>query len=68
MCRYEKAPDGSRYWLPDCMGGAVYGKQGCTCKMTPQKTKLEKKVDELEKRIALLEGAKNTEQQKEIQG
>lgn len=37
------------------MGGAVYGKQGCTCERTPKKTNLEKKIEELEKRIALLE-------------
>ena len=62
MCRYERAPDGSKHWLPDCMGGAVYGEQGCTCERAPKKSKLEKKIEELEKRIALLEGAKNTEQ------
>jgi len=22
---------GKRYWLARCMGGAVYGKRGCTC-------------------------------------
>ena len=23
--------NGKRYWLPRCMGGAVYGKRGCHC-------------------------------------
>ena len=22
---------GKKFWLPQCMGGAVYGKKGCTC-------------------------------------
>lgn len=68
MCRNERAPDGSKYWLPDCMGGAVYGEQGCTCTREPKKSKLEKKVEELEKRIAELESAKNTEQQVQPDG
>jgi len=31
-CHIEKDTEtGKRYWLPRCMGGAVYGKRGCTC-------------------------------------
>lgn len=30
-CRYETVK-GERVWIPECTGGAVYGKFGCTCK------------------------------------
>jgi hypothetical protein len=30
-CHMAKDENGKRYWLPRCMGGAVYGKRGCTC-------------------------------------
>lgn len=30
-CHMHTDEDGLRFWLPRCMGGAVYGKKGCTC-------------------------------------
>lgn len=31
-CGYRTVPGTDfRYWQPECMGGAVYGKRGCTC-------------------------------------
>jgi hypothetical protein len=54
MCGWKIAEDGTKYWLPDCMGGAVYGKVGCTCKKKPRK-KVGPKIKELEERIKRLE-------------
>lgn len=30
-CRFRVDKQVGRYWLPECMGGAVYGPHGCTC-------------------------------------
>lgn len=54
MCHWEKLPDGTKFWYPDCMGGAVYGKTGCTCPSKPRK-KSKTKIQELEDRIKNLE-------------
>ena len=31
-CKWVKEEDGYQFFLPDCIGGAVYGPHGCTCK------------------------------------
>jgi hypothetical protein len=32
VCGYRRdEAGGSRFWVPECMGGAVYGRKGCTC-------------------------------------
>lgn len=46
--------EGERFFLPGCMGGAVYGKDGCTCPKRSAKS-TEQIVFELEERIADLE-------------
>lgn len=55
---------GERFFLPGCIGGAVYGKNGCTCpkrsaKETEQRIfELEARVAELEKQIPPVRGSK----------
>ncbi len=50
-CHAEKGA-----FIPGCMGGAVYGKEGCTC---PSRAEMEKdsqdKIRALETRLLLLE-------------
>ena len=43
------------YFPPGCMGGAVYGKDGCTCRETVAKKNLEDKQEFLEGRVKKLE-------------
>jgi len=31
-CKWVKDDDGFKFYLPNCMGGAVNGPDGCTCK------------------------------------
>ncbi len=47
---------GIRYWHPECMGGAVYGREGCTCYDQPfiDDTWIER-IDQLEQRVSELE-------------
>lgn len=61
-CHWHVA-EGERFWLPGCMGSAVYGPDGCTCprhkKSAEQRIfELEAKVAELEKQIPPVRGAK----------
>jgi len=46
-CRLVFAKEVGWYWLPECMGGAVRGKQGCTCPSD--------RLDAIEARLADLE-------------
>lgn len=53
MARCHMATDkesGTKYWLPGCMGGAVYGDLDyCTCWGTPERiTRAEKLLDQIE--------------------
>ena len=58
-CRFRVDKKVGRYWLPACMGGAVYGPHGCTCPsgtngyydMEERMDRLEKKVKQLIKKI-----------------
>lgn len=51
-------------WIPGCMGGAVYGRTGCTCKR-PRKSPrpseepgvMLERIKRLERRVARLEAA-----------
>lgn len=58
MCRYILYK-GVRFFLPDCMGGAVYGLTGCTCSVKRKKSatymSIIRKIKDLEKRIKILE-------------
>ncbi len=59
-CHMAIAPDGSRFWLPGCMGGAVAGRSGCTCRKVHRAREnpdfpLHERLDKLERRIASLE-------------
>lgn len=31
-CHYSHDDEGNKFWFPGCMGGAVYGPRGCTCR------------------------------------
>lgn len=31
QCTWAEEESGFRFFLPNCMGGAVYGPNGCTC-------------------------------------
>lgn len=46
--------EGERFFLPGCMGGAVYGRDGCTCQRRTDKS-TEQRIFELEAKIAELE-------------
>ncbi len=56
-CRWV-TEKGERFYLPQCMGGAVYGSNGCTCPK-PDKIKerneMLQRISELEGRVRLLE-------------
>lgn len=43
-----------RYWLPECMGGAVYGRSGCTCPSKTDNNDLEDRVKKLEETVKKL--------------
>ncbi len=46
---------GHAFFMPECMGGAVYGKYRCTCRSYSESDK----IKELEKRIEKLESIIN---------
>lgn len=43
-----------RYWLPECIGGAVYGRLGCTCPSKTDNNDIEDRVVVLEKKVRKL--------------
>jgi hypothetical protein len=59
-CHWSHADDGHRFWLPGCMGGAVYGPHMCTCPRKMQSAEKQREKDLLktirdqEKEIAAL--------------
>lgn len=54
-CYWATDKEIGRYHVPGCMGSAVYGPGGCTCRPSQRKKSLEQKVVELEERIRKLE-------------
>jgi hypothetical protein len=64
-CGY-RTHEGERFWMPECIGGAVYGKHGCTCDVKRAKAdqlerieRLEKAVKELQRRLSTGPGDSN---------
>ena len=48
-CHWERDPEIGRWHYPGCMGGAVYGPEGCTCPPAqPKKDAIEGRVAKLE--------------------
>lgn len=56
-CRWRYDREVGRYWLPGCMGGAVYGESGCTCPTGPSRAELEDRVEKLEAEVTQLRAA-----------
>lgn len=57
-CRYITYK-GDYFFYPECMGGAVYGLEGCTCSSNENEIEvLKKKIESLSKRIKVLEQKK----------
>lgn len=53
-CHWHVA-EGERFFLPGCIGGAVYGSNGCTCGVRDKRISQEQRIFELEARVAELE-------------
>ena len=54
-CRWRVDKKVGRYWLPECMGGAVYGPHGCTCPAGENGSEdIEERVERLEKQVKQL--------------
>jgi hypothetical protein len=51
-CYYVYDRDVGRVLIPGCMGAAVYGRSGCTCRMAPITPK---KAADIEERLAGVE-------------
>jgi hypothetical protein len=63
VCTWRRDPAIGRWFLPGCLGGAVYGERGCTCdrrKNTAAEriTQLEQQVEELKATVARLEATR----------
>lgn len=60
-CSYVKDAEcpGGKYFLPKCMGGAVYGIGSCTCGPRIRRKELEDEVKDLKRRIVELEKARS---------
>lgn len=54
-CGYVR-DKGVRFFLPECMGGAVYGMNGCTCSSREPKS-LDARISKLERDVATLKNA-----------
>lgn len=54
-CQFKNDPEIGRYHLPGCIGGAVYGPNGCTCGPMDRAPKESSLIKDLERRIAALE-------------
>lgn len=52
QCRWERDEEIGRFFLPGCMGGAVYGPERCTC---PKPVRAKKVALALEERVERLE-------------
>lgn len=61
-CRWRIDKTIGRCWLPECMGGAVYGPHGCTCPTGKNVSEeLEDRVDQLEEQVKQLVAKTETE-------
>lgn len=47
-CMWKRDKKIGRWFLPGCMGGAVHGPDGCTCK----KPSTESRIEKLERELA----------------
>lgn len=56
MCRWIKDQQvpGGKYHLPECIGAAVYGPDGCTCEPKLRRKELEDRVEKLEAQVRML--------------
>lgn len=57
-CHWANDKVVGRFWFPGCMGGAVYGPNGCTCQRPSEKKRqddIERRLDQLEDRMRKLE-------------
>lgn len=62
-CKYERDEQGNSYWLPQCMGGAVYGPDGCTCDETRMVIedalellpRIVERLQDIEERLSIIE-------------
>lgn len=54
-CGYMTDSEAGKFFVPQCIGGAVYGPGGCTCNPKAQRKALEQKLIELEEHVAKLE-------------
>lgn len=55
-CRWVVDDEIGRFFLPGCMGAAVYGLRGCTCgNRVSARAKREQRIAELEERVSALE-------------
>ncbi|QDP55189.1 MAG: hypothetical protein Tp170SUR191951_27 [Prokaryotic dsDNA virus sp.] len=55
QCHYEYDEAGNRIMIPGCMGGAVYGDNGCTCRPVEGSNRdLRARIEDLEDRCAIL--------------
>jgi hypothetical protein len=58
-CGNKRAPDGTVYWQPECIGGAAMGLGYCTCRYEAAQWRRAKeeqdRMSRLEARLATLE-------------
>ena len=53
-CSWKSDPEVGRYYLPECMGGAVYGPHGCTCDRRVRIESIEDRLDRLQASVDAL--------------
>lgn len=59
-CHYETDPVIGRWFYPGCMGGAIYGKGGCTCRASITEKNTRQRLRELSDRVSKLEAQLTT--------
>lgn len=63
-CRWIRDPEIGRWHLPDCMGGAVYGPNGCTCDRRISGRTVEMRLERIEAHLAQIIRANPPQPQK----
>lgn len=63
VCTWKRDHKIGRYFVPGCMGGAVYGEGGCTCDRKKNTTaeriaQLERRVEDLTATVTRLEATR----------